>query len=593
MKAFFSVLISTLIILTVAGGLLVLDIFKRKDLILPRTLVGDLNLSGMTRAQARTVLAKRISEFTTQPIRIAARGEAKTATLNELGIVLNESLVVASLPFASRFSNAEIILHTIAGHREVPNVKVEKTQILRVINEKFPNIPKATNAYFKREGKDIKIVEATSGVSPILDPFVEKLSSDISFFENNPLIVEFNEAPPTIFAADLKKYEEPLKQAIKTSLKLVSGTEQWTVDFDKHPDWILFERTAHGELPFIIQWDPLAFSNFINGSVAKKLEQAPDDVLISRAEKGQIIFSGKGNEGKAIEYEQLLSLANGALKDKFAQVEIPLKVVPPRIEVAEDLQALGIKDLLAVGHTSFTGSPANRKHNIGVGVARFNGDLIAPEEVFSFDQNLGRVDETTGYRKELVIKPEGTIPEFGGGLCQVSSTFYRGAVFAGLPIVDRTPHSYAVSYYAQIGGHGLDATIYPPSRDLKFKNDTPGHILVQSYVEGDHAFFKLYGTSDGRKVEMDGPYISNRKAAPSAEIIVPDKKLKPGERKQVEKAHGGFDVVWYRNLTNANGETVKEKIFSKYKATAAKFLVGSAVESVPADTAGEAVNPFE
>ena len=172
-KAFFFVLVSTFIVLTVAGGLLVLDIFKRKDLILPRTLVGDLDLSGMTRTQARTVLAKRISEFTTQPIRIAARGEAKTAKLNELGIVLNESLVVASLPFASRFSNVEIIMRTIAGHREMPNIKVEKTQVLRVINEKFPKIPKATNAYFKREGKDIKIVEATSGVAPILDPLVE------------------------------------------------------------------------------------------------------------------------------------------------------------------------------------------------------------------------------------------------------------------------------------------------------------------------------------------------------------------------------------------------------------------------------------
>ena len=73
------------------------------------------------------------------------------------------------------------------------------------------------------------------------------------------------------------------------------------------------------------------------------------------------------------------------------------------------------------------------------------------------------------YRKELVIKPEGTIPEYGGGLCQVSTTLYRAAIYGGLPIVDRAPHSYAVSYYSQVGGHGLDATIYPPSRDLKFK----------------------------------------------------------------------------------------------------------------------------
>ena len=61
------------------------------------------------------------------------------------------------------------------------------------------------------------------------------------------------------------------------------------------------------------------------------------------------------------------------------------------------------------------------------------------------------------------------LPPCGGGLCQVSSTFYRAALWGGFEIVDRKPHSYAVSYYAQVGGWGLDATVYPPAVDFVFR----------------------------------------------------------------------------------------------------------------------------
>src|SRR5690606_12401890 len=106
----------------------------------------------------------------------------------------------------------------------------------------------------------------------------------------------------------------------------------------------------------------------------------------------------------------------------------------------------------------FSGSTPNRRHNIQTSMNRYQGVLIAPGETFSFNERLGEVDGSTGYKLELVIKSTGTVPEFGGGVCQVSSTVFKSALLAGLPIDERSPHSYAVSYYAQIDGHGLDAT---------------------------------------------------------------------------------------------------------------------------------------
>lgn len=597
MKGFFSVLLSFLAILLIASSALALDLIKRRDLILPRTLLGDLAVAGSARNEVRGKLKARLEAFLEQPFQLAARGEVQEVSLKDLGIIFNESVILNDLPFASDFSNAALVLWSVAGRREIPDITVERTELLRVIHEKFPSIPATKNAHFVREGKSFKTASGASGAVPILEPLMEQLRENIAFFEHQPLFVEFRETRPTVSVEDLEANRATFLSAFPSSLKLFYEKNAWEADFKKHPEWIVFEKKPYevgpGELEFTMTWDPLSFSQFINESIAHKLEQAPEDVHISKTPEGKIQFEGRGNEGRVIDSERLLTLANQAIANGGGEVEIPLKVIPPKTEVSEELAALGIQDLVALGHTRFRGSPANRKHNIGVGLARYNGLLIPPGATFSFNENLGPVDASAGYRKELVIKPEGTIPEFGGGLCQVSSTLYRAAIYGGLPIVERAPHSYAVTYYSQIGGHGLDATVYPPSRDLKFTNDTPGHILIQSYMDGDNAYFKFYGTPDGRTVELEGPYISNQRSAPAEPIFVQDKTLSPGEKKQVEKPHGGFDALWYRYVTK-NGEQVKEKIESRYKAVPAKFLVGDEVTPEGENRALlEAASPLE
>ncbi len=181
----------------------------------------------------------------------------------------------------------------------------------------------------------------------------------------------------------------------------------------------------------------------------------------------------------------------------------------PHTDLA-DLNNLGINELISRGKSSFKGSPNNRRHNIAVGVSKMQGVIIQPGEEFSFNKYLGPVEASEGFLPELVIKAEGTIPELGGGLCQVSSTTFRSAMSAGLPITARRNHSYAVQYYAP---QGTDATIYPGSADLRFTNDTPGSILIWTYFpDKDTLIFDFYGTNDHRDVELKDPIVFDRKA---------------------------------------------------------------------------------
>jgi vancomycin resistance protein YoaR len=194
----------------------------------------------------------------------------------------------------------------------------------------------------------------------------------------------------------------------------------------------------------------------------------------------------------------------------------------------ESMNNLGLKELIGRGESKFNGSPANRRWNIRVGVQKMTGIIVKPGEEFSFNKYLGPVEASTGFKPELVIKAEGTIPEFGGGLCQVSSTAFRAAMHAGLPITARRNHSYAVQYYAP---QGTDATIYPGSADLKFTNDTGHNILIWPYFKDEnYLVFDFYGQFDGRKVELGTPYSYDKKGDGSMKSTWTRKVTKKGEQ---------------------------------------------------------------
>jgi vancomycin resistance protein YoaR len=213
---------------------------------------------------------------------------------------------------------------------------------------------------------------------------------------------------------------------------------------------------------------------------------------------------------------------------------------------SEKADSLGINALLGKGESNFAGSPAARTNNIKVGAKTFNGLLLKSGEELSFNNLLGTVDDTTGYQPELVIKNNKLIPEFGGGICQVSTTLFRAAMDAGLPILERRSHSLPVKYY---NPQGYDAAVYIGSVDLKFKNDTEGTVLIQSKIVGTKLYFEIYGTEDGRKVAINGPSQydikpdGSMKAVISRTVTYPDGTEKKDTFRSVYKSPGLFPTV--------------------------------------------------
>ncbi|MBI5614279.1 VanW family protein [Candidatus Gottesmanbacteria bacterium] len=283
----------------------------------------------------------------------------------------------------------------------------------------------------------------------------------------------------------------------------------------------------------------------------------------------------KVNVEKAIQLFELLAVSSGSKEQTTLVVTLPVDPVTPSI-VTSETNTFGVKELIGRGYSEFSGSIPGRIHNVALAASKLHGILIPPGKTFSFNDALGDISATTGYQAAYIIKEGRTVLGDGGGVCQVSSTLFRAALNAGLPIVERHAHAYRVHYYEEGGFKpGLDATVYSPTVDLKFSNNTGQSILIQSKTDTKNLnlTFTLYGTSDGRKAE-----ILNHKtwgeSAPPAPLYQDDPTLPKGIVRQIDFPAWGANASFQYRVTR-RGEVLEDTTFtSNFRPWQAIYLRG-------------------
>lgn len=255
----------------------------------------------------------------------------------------------------------------------------------------------------------------------------------------------------------------------------------------------------------------------------------------------------------------------------------PLAVITakPNVTLA-NTNEIGINERIAVGESWYRGSIPSRIHNVSLAASKIANYIVKPGEEFSFNNALGDVSAATGYQSAYVIMNGQTVLGDGGGVCQVSTTLFRALLNGGLDITRRLPHSYRVGYYEQNGVPGIDATVFSGNVDLRFKNDTPGHVLIHTRADSKNQYMivELYGTSDGRTGEIVDFKQFAATPAPPAQYI-PDPSLAPGQLKQIDWAVGGLKTSFKHVIKDKNGNVIKEEVYtSNYRPWAAKYLQG-------------------
>jgi vancomycin resistance protein YoaR len=293
-------------------------------------------------------------------------------------------------------------------------------------------------------------------------------------------------------------------------------------------------------------------------SLAAGVDKSAQNAILA-VQNGQPVVTQASVNGVSIDQTATVSDIIAALSKTGSDRTVKVPVETTLAAVNEtDLPDLGITQLISQGETYFPGSPYARLVNVRTGAARFNDLLISPGEVFSVGAQLGEVDASTGYLPELVIDGNHEDFQYGGGLCQVTTTAFRAALAAGLPIDERQAHSFAISYYQwPYGAPGVDATIYYPEVDLKFTNDTGHYILIQTVMSGDDLKFEFYGTKTKQGV-IRGPYFIS------------------GSNNAKQSSH----TVFYRDVEDLSGNVIKTDTFNSYYQPSTSFPIVNNLSSL-------------
>ncbi len=297
---------------------------------------------------------------------------------------------------------------------------------------------------------------------------------------------------------------------------------------------------------------------------------------------GKVTAFRPSKDGREVNLEITKKLFSDAVVNlptaNTTSIVIPIPVQPVKPSMTTDrVNAFGIKELIGKGYSEFAHSIPGRIHNVALASAKLHGILIKPGQTFSFNEALGDVSSATGFQPAYVIKDGRTVLGDGGGVCQVSTTLFRAALNAGLPIVDRRAHAYRVAYYEQAGFKaGLDATVFAPSVDLKIKNDTPGYILIQTKVDTKNLTltFELYGSSDGRKAEIYNHVVGGI-TPPPPDLFQDDPTLPVGVVKQVDFAAWGAKASFQYKVTRGTEVLQNTSFASNFRPWQAVYLRGT------------------
>lgn len=582
-----------------------------KDRVVNNTFLGRSNLGWQRGTQAREVLKRVLEDYASKPATFVYKDKIVEAKYTELGIDFDVNATLDQLFFFGQARNpVEDLFNLLTSFFRTtiinPVYSFNASMFEDFINREFSSLEKKReNAKFIDNNGKILVSNSKSGEVVDRSSAAWELAISLDRLSEMPIELKSAQTTPNVETADLNELLDKYNSLLEKKIILSWEYDTWKLQGDdlisilrvgdkNYTDDYFYEFKAAdapvrltyikvvGEFnnPVEIFADNNAIGNFL-----EKISNVVDRPTVNATAK----FDGRkvtdftpALDGRQLDIEktkeQIISFVNTEKDTEDQLITIKLPIMTTIASVANDqINSLGIKELIGKGVSYFSGSIVNRIYNIELGARKINGTLIAPGEVFSFNNTVGEVSGRTGYRQAYVISSGRTVLDDGGGICQVSTTIFRAALNSGLQIISRTAHAYRVGYYEQGGfGPGLDATVFAPSVDFKFKNDTGRHILIQTVFNRARAMLEvdIYGTRDGRTVEQGKSVILSKTPAP-AEIRQDDPSLPKGMLKQVDFAAEGADVYFKRKVFKDEQILHDDKFSSKFRPWQAVFLVGT------------------
>ncbi|MFQ5576044.1 MAG: VanW family protein [Anaerolineae bacterium] len=544
--------------------------------------IGGVDVGQMTRPQVEQVVAQQAAELLNRPLTLTSPAGTAALTAAELGARIDIERTVNMAFSVGRqgpfFSDLRTQWHT--ARRPVSIVPVitfdtgPANAVLRNLAHTLDHPPRDAQLAVRPDAT-LDVTLPQEGQSVDVTANRDAIRRAILTRNQTPIPLVITTTPPRI--TELEPARSRLEAFLSQPLVFTFRQQSWSLSPGELAKMVIVGQEQAADRPGNVTatFNQAALAAYFHNLALEINQPARNAWFHLDVSNWTFIPIVESQNGQTLDVAAAVTAVTGLLQTPNQhQLELPVLVQPPAVPM-ETPEQLGITELVNSATSYFKGSSSGRMQNIQVSASKFHGLVIPPGGIFSFNEHLGDVTAANGFVESLIIEGDRTAVGIGGGVCQVSTTAFRAAFFAGFEIVERWAHGYRVSWYETGSGPGLDATIYSPDVDFKFKNDTDGYILIQTSTDlnAGTVTFNFYGAPSDRTVIVSEPVESNR-VPHGPDIYQEDPTLKPGEIQQVDWAKDGVDVTVYRTVLK--GETVihQDTIFSRYRPWQNVFKIG-------------------
>ncbi len=548
--------------------------------IFPGVSVAGVDLSGLTPSDAAVKLNQTLSYPLGGKLLFRDGEKAWVASPAELGMVFDPS---SSAVTAYSLGRSGGLFDSLSGQIRAGGFGIQVAPVIifdqRVAFQYLSQISTQINqavveAGLSLEGTNVVAQPGQVGRELKMDATLIYLGAQLQTFSDGEVPLVIQEIQPQILdvaaQADMARQilSQPLTISIPNATANDPGSYVYNVQILAN---LLGVQRAQTGVQVVLNTTGL---RDLLAPVKQQVDRSASDAkFIFNDETKQLDLKEDSKVGRAMDMDASIKAINDALLRGEHTVPLAIAETQPQIPGSTTGQQLGITELLWAETSYFYGSSPARIQNIKAAAERFHGVLVAPGEIFSMGETMGDVSLESGFAEALIIYGGRTIKGVGGGVCQVSTTLFRGVFNAGFPIIERYPHAYRVSYYEMIASGavdpklaGLDATVYFPLVDFKFKNDSPYWILMETYLNesGRSLTWKFYSTKDGRSVTWDTTGPTNVVSAPSP-LYEENPELKKNQMKQVDYAANGADITVTRTVMKDGAILFQDQITTQYQ----------------------------
>ena len=512
-----------------------------------------LDLGGYSAKEAETVLAARFAKYAQTEMIVRYGGREWRTTPGAFGVRFDAQATVQRAMRVGRSGGlggqlADQLGSLRDGRTVLPIITFDTSRQTAVISGLAREIdqPMVNASLVTRPEGTVELVASQVGRKVDLDETLRRVQRALDGMQTGSIDLAVVETPPRVVEAQLAEAKATADRILSGPLTIVHDRESVTLDVKTLTSMLAFRVVGDKT---VAELDEKALAEIVT-EMAKKIDRQPRDARF-RFVGGRVELIAESEDGQTVQVGPSVEAIRESALGSHRIVPLVVAVQQPKVK-SSDLSKIVIRDKIIEASTVFGDTGLERQHNIRLAVSRLNGVVIPPGQTFSFNEALGPTTVKDGYKVAwgIISTPGGheTVQSEAGGICQVSTTLFHAALWAGLRIDERKEHLYWIPRYGQppLGKTGLDSTVdgsgSADTLDFKFTNNTPNWIAVEGRTDQMKMYFALYGVKPDWTVEVSEPVITNVVKADKTVVRQFDPALKPGQEVWVEVAQDGFDV---------------------------------------------------